>query len=56
MNDHTQLAIVALIALTIIVCIALYMRIDGVVLAGALAIIGAAVGVPAGIKIERNKA
>lgn len=44
MENHTLIVLVALILLTIIVVWALYLRIDGTLLAGVIGIFGYAVG------------
>jgi len=55
MEDKTWIILTALLCATVVMCVALALGIDGLLLAGFLTIIGSVVGVPAGIVLERKR-
>ena len=54
MDDRTAIVITALVLLTILMCVALYLGMNGTLLASVIGILAFAVGVPAGITLERR--
>lgn len=55
MEDKTLIILTALLVAMVVEIVALFLGYDGYILAGFLAIIGAVVGVPAGITIQQRK-
>jgi len=55
MEDKTLIILTALLVAAAVEIVALFLGYDGYLLAGFLAIIGAVVGVPAGIIVQRQR-